>query len=312
MFDPQAFIEEKVKEIRDAVGKEKAIVAVSGGVHSSTTYILARWALVHQALGFFFDNGLMREGEPEQVIWSFAKFGYGIRLINCQAEFSNALKGLTDPEQKREAITQTFYAIVLREQAKWHQAPFLIHGTILTDVDETVAGIKRQHNVLAQLGINTEKAFGYTVIEPLAELRKPQVREVAKALGLPGSTYNRMPFPGPALAARIIGRVTLHKVEIVRQATIIVEEELKPLGAFQDIAILHSERVPGMRRGKRDYGWQIEVRSWQTKDAVTAEPAWIPHAMMMGISKRLTSEVPGVVSVVYSYPNKPTSTIEAV
>ncbi len=179
-------------------------------------------------------------------------------------------------------------------------------------MDETVAGIKRQHNILTQLGINPEREFGYKIIEPLVQLRKAGVREVAKALGLPASQYNRPPFPGPALAARVIGEVTPERVAIVRKATVIAEAELIDSGAFQCMAILHEDRVTGMRDGKRDYGLQIELRSWESKDARIATPTRLSYDMLERLSERITTEVPGVVSVTYNITKKPPSTMEVV
>jgi GMP synthase (glutamine-hydrolysing) len=179
-------------------------------------------------------------------------------------------------------------------------------------VDETVAGIKRQHNVFLQLEIDPEKTFGYKIIEPLIQLRKDGVRRVAEALGLPEAIYNRMPFPGPALAARVIGEATPERIETVRQATVILEEELADTGDFQYMAILHDDRITGMRNGARDYGTQIEIRCWESVDARTARPTRLPYDLLERLSERITSEVPGVVSVTYSIATKPPSTMEVV
>lgn len=218
----------------------------------------------------------------------------------------------TDPEEKREAVTQTFYRDVFGQLVKKSGARFLLQGTILTDVDETVAGIKRQHNVFAQLGIDPKEAFGYQILEPLVELRKDGVRKVAEALGLPLAIYQRMPFPGPALAARVIGEATLERIALVRQATAIVEEELAGVKAFQYLAILHQDRVTGMRDGKRDFGCQIEVRCWESLDARKATPTSLPYEKLGKVAGRITHEVPGVVSVTYNITPKPLSTIEAI
>ena len=237
--------------------------------------------LGHRALGdrlitCFVENGIMRQGEPERVVSLFRGLGVPVRLIDARQEFFAALKGVTDPELKREAITQTFYKTVFGRLVKESGARYLLQGTILTDVEETVAGVKRQHNILAQLGIDTQEVYGYTVVEPVIQLRKPGVRAVAEALGLPPEITRRPPFPGPALAARVIGEVTPERVEIVRAATAIVEQELASSGAFQCMAILHEDRVTGMRDGKRDYGMQIEVRCWNSQDARTASPTRLP------------------------------------
>jgi GMP synthase (glutamine-hydrolysing) len=227
-------------------------------------------------------------------------------------DFFGALKGITDPEEKREAVTQTFYKDVFGRLVKESDSKYLLQGTILTDVDETVAGIKRQHNVFEQLGIDPQKTFGYKIIEPLIQLRKDGVRKVAEALGLPGSIYNRPPFPGPALAARVIGEVTREKIDTVRIATTVVEEELHTTGAFQYMAILHEDRVTGMRAGKRDFGLQIEVRCWDSIDARKATPTKLPHEVLTKIANRIVEEVPGVVSVTYNIASKPPSTMEVV
>jgi len=222
------------------------------------------------------------------------------------------LKGVADPEEKREAITQTFYKHVFGKIVKQSGARFLLQGTILTDIDETVAGIKRQHNVFAQLGIDPQQAFGYGIIEPLIQLRKDGVRKVGKALGLPDSTYQRIPFPGPALAARVIGEATPERIETVRKATAIVENLLHGTRAFQYLAILHADRVTGMRAGRRDFGQQIEIRCWNSIDARVAAPTRLPFVLLETLAAAIIKKVPGVVSVTYNIAPKPPSTIEAV
>jgi GMP synthase (glutamine-hydrolysing) len=309
---PEAFIEEQCRLISEQVGPSKAVNALSGGVDSSVTTILAYQALGPRLLTYFIDNGLMREGEPESVVYAMKRLGVPVVLLDARRDFFAALKGKTDPEEKRQAITDTFYRGVFGRLVKESGAPYLLQGTIYTDVEETVAGIKRQHNILAQLGIDTEKAFGYKVIEPLIQLRKPGVRAIGEALGMPVSMYNRPPFPGPALAARVIGEVTPERVALARKATLVVEEALSGLEAFQYMAILHEDRVTGMRNGKREYGFQIEIRCWDSQDAVTASPTKLPFDLLRKLADRMTSEVPGVVSVTYNVTAKPPSTIEAV
>ncbi len=306
------FIRQKVGEISSVVGSGLAVNALSGGVDSSTVTLLAHRALGNRLRTYFIENGLMREGEPQRVVSFFRKMGIKVELVDARKQFFSALKGLTDPEEKREAITQTFYREIFGKLVKESGAKFLLHGTIYTDVEETLAGVKRQHNILEQLGIDTQKAYGYTVLEPLVELRKPAVRKVAKTLGLPQEIYERKPFPGPALAARVIGEVTPEKIEIVRKATEIVEDELATTSAFQYLAILHTDKVTGMRNGRRDYGHQIEVRCWDSRDAVTGTPTKLSHDVLEKLADRITSEMPQVVSVTYNITRKPPSTIEAV
>jgi GMP synthase (glutamine-hydrolysing) len=310
-LNPDDFVARQVKEISDAVGDGMAINALSGGVDSSAVTLLGHRALGERLLTCFVDNGIMREGEPERVVSLFAAIGVPVRLFDARQEFFDALRGLTDPEEKREAITETFYKTVFGRLVRESGARHLLQGTILTDVEETVAGVKRQHNILAQLGIDTEEVYGYKVIEPLIQLRKPAVRLVGRHLGLPEEIFNRPPFPGPALAARVIGEVTPERVEIVRAATAIVEEELAGSGAFQYFAILHEDRVTGLRNGGRDYGFQIEVRCWDSEDARTASPTRLPFETLERLAERIT-RVSGVVSVTYNITRKPPSTIEAV
>jgi len=311
-LDPQKFIQEKVKEIKDLVGNGTAINALSGGVDSSTVTMLGHKALGRQLKTVFINNGLMREGEPERVVNLFKKLGVKVEIVDAQSDFFNALKGITDPEEKREAITQTFYKKVFGRLVKQSGVKYLLQGTILTDVEETVAGIKRQHNVFEQLGIDPQEAFGYRIIEPLVQLRKDGVRKVGEALGLPAEIFQRIPFPGPALAARVIGEVTPERIHTVRKATAVVEQLLKDLSAFQYLAILHEDRVTGIRDGKRDFGQQIEVRCWDSLDARKATPTRLSFDLLEKLAFEIIRQVPGVVSVTYNIAPKPPSTIEAV
>jgi GMP synthase (glutamine-hydrolysing) len=308
----KSFISDKVKEIKGAVGDGTAINALSGGVDSSTVTMLGHRALGERLKTVFIENGLMRKGEGEQVVGFFRKLGVRVEIVDASKEFFAALEGISDPEEKREAITQTFYKNVFGRIVRESSAKHLLQGTILTDVDETVAGVKRQHNVFEQLGIDPEETFGYRIIEPLVQLRKDGVRKVGKAMGLPLELFARIPFPGPALAARVIGEVTRERIETVRAATVVVERLLKDRGAFQYMAILHKDRVTGMRDGKRDFGQQIEVRCWDSVDARTATPTQLPFEVLQAIATEIIREVPGVVSVTYNIATKPPSTIEAV
>ena len=311
-LNAEQFITEKVSQIKDAVADGTAINALSGGVDSSAVTMLGHRALGDHLRTVFVDNGLMREGEPQRVVELFAKLGVKVEIIDARKEFFSALAGVTDPEEKREAITQSFYKNVFGRIVKDSGAKHLLQGTILTDIDETVAGIKRQHNVFEQFGIDPQQAFGYQIIEPLIELRKDGVRKIGKALGLPDALFNRIPFPGPALSARVIGEVTPERIETVRKATVVVENILKNTGAFQYMAILHADRVTGMRDGKRDFGRQIEIRCWDSLDARVATPTRLPFETLEKLAREIINNVPGVVSVTYNIATKPPSTIEAV
>lgn len=303
------FIEEQVAGIRKQVGNGIAISAVSGGVDSSVVTVLAHRALGPQLKTIFVDNALMREGEPERVVRIFKGLGIPVELLDARKEFLGALKGLTDPEQKREAITRTFYKDVFVQAIKRTGARFLLHGTILTDIEETVAGIKRQHNILTQLGINTEEAYGYTVVEPLKTLRKDGVRAVAEELGLPAEVAHRIPFPGPALAARVVGEVTEERIATVRAATAIVEEELQSTGAFQYLAVLLNDYATGIRDGKREFGKIIVVRCIDSTDAREATVRELPWDVLHRLCRRITA-LPGVNRCLYDLTPKPPATVE--
>ncbi len=308
----EKFIDDKVRDIRNAVGDGLAVNALSGGVDSCVVTALGHKALGDRLKTYMIDNGIMREGEPARVQAAFKRLGIHVEVIDASKAFFAALKGLTDPEGKREAITQTFYKNVFGKLVVKSKAKYLLQGTILTDVDETVAGIKRQHNVFEQLGIDPQKAFGYKILEPLIELRKDGVRKAGSGLGLPSAMFDRIPFPGPALAARVIGEITPAKIALVRKATAITEAALKDTKAFQYLAILHEDRVTGMRNGKRVFGNQIEIRSWESTDARKARPSRLSFDVLEKIAAKITKEIPEVVSVTYNITTKPTSTIEAI
>jgi len=311
-LNTEDFIHEKVEEIQSVVEDGRAINALSGGVDSSTVTMLGHRALGNRLKTVFIENGLMREGEAEKVVGLFKKLGVTVDVIDAKNEFFAALEGVTDPEEKREAITQTFYKDVFGRLVKEGGAKHLLQGTILTDIDETIAGIKRQHNVFEQLGIDPQETFGYQIIEPLIQLRKDGVRMVGAAIGLPAEAFDRIPFPGPALAARVIGAITPERIGTVRKATLVVERLLKDTGAFQYMAILHKDRVTGMRNGLRDFGQQIEVRCWESVDARVATPTPLSSEVLEKLASEIIREVPGIVSVTYNIAPKPPSTIEAV
>lgn len=304
------FIKEKISKIREIIGREKALSVLSGGVDSSTVTLLGYKALGKNLKVVFIDNGLMREGEPESVAKNFQKLGIKVEIVNAQNSFFEALKGKTDPEEKRKAITKAFYKDIFRKIIKEKKIKFLFQGTILTDIEETIAGIKRQHNVLAQIGISPQKEFGYQVIEPLIELRKDDVRKMAKLLELPKSIYQRMPFPGPALSARVIGEANRQKIAIIREATEIVEKELKNSGAFQYFPVLMEDRATGLRNNKREFGNIIILRCVESVDARRAWPTKLSWKLLEKITKRLTTEIPGINRVCYDITPKPPATIE--
>lgn len=308
-MDYQAFVEEKTAEIKEAVGDGLAINALSGGVDSSVVTVLGHRALGDRLKTVFVDSALMREGEPEHVRRLFADMGIPVEVVDARAAFLGALAGLTDPEEKRKAVTDTFYRKVFGDLVRTTGAKHLLHGTILTDIEETVDGIKRQHNILSQLGIDPQQEYGYQVLEPLATLRKDGVREVARVLGCPAELAERPPFPGPALATRVVGEVTEERLATVRAATVVVEEELGDSGAFQYLAVLLEDRATGIRDGKREFGQIIVVRCLNSVDARTATSVDLPWEKLHRICQRITS-IEGVNRCLYDLTPKPPATIE--
>jgi GMP synthase (glutamine-hydrolysing) len=303
------FIQEKTAYIKKTVGGETAISALSGGVDSSVCTVLAWMALGDRLKVIFIDDGLMREGEPQQVQEIFGRRGIKVDIVNAQDEFLAALAGKLDPEEKRKAFRQTFYTVFGREVQK-SGAKFLVQGTIAADIIETKGGVKTQHNILEQIGIDPQKGFGFKVIEPIKELFKPGVRKVAQALGLPAAVYARMPFPGPGLMARVLGEVTPERVAVVRKATQIVEKEIKAMKPFQAFAVLMSDMGTGIEKGRRKFGHIIIIRSVESRDAMKARPTRIPWPALVKMSGRIIKEVPSVTRVAYELSPKPPATIE--
>lgn len=305
----EAFVEEQVRRIRESVGDGMAINALSGGVDSSVVTAIGYRALGDRLKSVFVDSALMREEEPQRVVKMFSDMGIPVEVVDAGAEFLEALRGVTDPEAKRNAITHTFYKTVFGRIVRESGATHLLHGTILTDIEETVDGIKRQHNILEQLGVDPGEEYGYQVIEPLKTLRKDGVREVARVLDFPPELSERIPFPGPALAARIVGEVTAERLETVRQATAIVEEELADSGAFQYLAVLLNDKATGIRGNRREFGQIVVVRCLNSVDARTATPVDLPWRKLHAICERIT-RIPDVNRCLYDLTPKPPATIE--
>ena len=308
MLNAKQFIATSVREIQATVGDQRVISACSGGVDSTTATSLIHQAVPNQLVAVFIDDGLRRAGEPQFVVNTLKEMGVHTRFITAHEAFFAALRGKTDAEEKRKAFRETFYS-TLGHVAQEEKIKFVAQGTIKADIVETVAGIKTQHNVLEQIGINPA-LYGYSILEPLKELYKPDVRVIARALGLPSVISERMPFPGPALSIRVLGEVTPERVAIVRQATTIVEDETVELGAFQCFAVLHNDKATGMKDGKRVYGNIITVRVVLSEDAVTAKAKRVPYDILETIADRVTGEIPSVVRCLYDVTHKPPSTIE--
>jgi len=226
-FNPKEFVDKQINEIREVLGKERALIAVSGGVDSSTCAALVHRAIGENLLCVLLDDAFMREGEPERVAQLLAQppLKLPTKILNVQERFLNEMKELRDAEEKRKVFRENFYR-VLGETAEREHCNFLVQGTILADIVETAGGVKTQHNVLSQIGINPKQRYGLHVIEPLKTLFKPQVREIARHLGIPTEITERQPFPGPGLSVRVVGEVRRDKLESLKKATAVAEEKL--------------------------------------------------------------------------------------
>ena len=303
------FISQKIKEIRKEVGNKRTLVATSGGVDSMTCAALAYKALGRRATILFIDDGLMRENDETKARYELKSIDIRLKTIRAGSDFFRALKGKDDPEQKRKAFRQVFYD-TLGRAVRQIKAQVLIQGTIAADIIETKAKIKTQHNILKQIGIDPQKRFGFKVMEPLREIFKPQVRQVAKQLGFSTRVYKQMPFPGPGLATRVVGEVTPPRVKILRRATSIVEQEIEKLKPFQAFAVLLNDKATGMKKKKRSYGNIIVIRSVESQDAMTASVTKVPWQVLEKIRDRIIKQIPGVVKVLFDITPKPPSTIE--
>jgi len=307
---PSQFVKDAVAEIREAVGDGKAISALSGGVDSAVVTVLGHKAIGSRLKVIFIDDGLMRQGEPKEVKDAFAAMGIKVKVLKVAKRFFEALAGITDPEEKRKAFRDTFYK-VLGEAVKASGAQYLLQGTIAADVIETKGGVKTQHNVLEQIGIDTKKGYGFRALEPVRTLFKPDVRRVARGLGMPKAFSERMPFPGPGLATRCVGEVTPKRIEIVRRACKIAEEETVKYKPFQAFGVLLADKATGLRKnGKRAFGDIVVFRSVQSEDAMTATATQVAWPVLERIRDRILDACPTVTKVLLDLTPKPPSTIE--
>jgi len=304
--DPKGFIEESVEKVRNQVGDGHAIIGLSGGVDSSVCAILTSMAIGRNLTAVYVDTGLMRKGETELVRNAFeGKYELNFKVVDAADEFLDALKGVSDPEEKRKIIGHKFIEVFERE-AKAADSKFLVQGTIAPDWIETGGKIKSHHNVTLPEGMVLE------LVEPLRDLYKDEVREVAREIKLPPQISERMPFPGPGLAVRVIGEINRSRLEAVREADAIVREEIENAGLkpWQALAAIVPGRVTGVKGDSRDYGYMIAIRAVESLDAMTANSMNIPWNVLQKMSNRITSEVRGVTRVVYDLTNKPPATIE--
>jgi len=310
------FIDTTVEEIREKVGQGRVLCALSGGVDSSVVAVLVHRAIGDQLTCVFVDNGLLRKGEAESVDHTF-RGAFKMNLINVTASsrFLDVLRGVTDPEIKRKRIGAEFIAVFEEEARKLGEILWLAQGTLYPDVIESIAyrgpsaTIKTHHNVG---GLPLKMQF--KLIEPLRELFKDEVRRLGEILGLPPEVVWRQPFPGPGLAIRVLGEVTPERLEILRDADAIIQDEVRAAGfereVWQAFAVLLPIRTVGVMGDFRTYAHVIALRAVMSQDAMTADWARLPYDLLGRISNRLSNEVQGVNRVVFDISSKPPSTIE--
>jgi len=306
----QAFIEEQIAAMKEQIGDKKVLLALSGGVDSSVTAALLIKAVGTQLVCVHVNHGLLRKGEPEQVIKVFREqMGANLIYVDAVDRFLDKLAGVSDPETKRKIIGKEFIDVFAEEAEKLEGIRFLAQGTIYPDILESEKGIKAHHNV----GGMPEK-FDFELVEPVKLLYKDEVRVVGKALGLPDSMVYRQPFPGPGLGVRCVGAITRDRLEAVRESDAILREEFGRDGYDNDVwqyfTIVPDFRSTGIRDGERCFEWPCVIRAINTLDAVTAEPAELDWPFVQRLTERITHEVPGINRVLWDVTPKPTATIE--
>ena len=306
MLSPNEFIEDAIKKVKEQIGDEKAIIALSGGVDSSVCSVLVQEAIGDNLIAIFVNHGLLREGEVEEVTNTF-KDRLNFNYVDASDEFMEALEGVEDPEEKRKIIGKVFIDVFEREAAKT-DAKYLVQGTIAPDWIETKGEIKSHHNLALPSGMVLE------LCEPIRDLYKDEVREIGLELDLPEKVVYRQPFPGPGLAVRTVGALTKENVEICRKANKIVCDEVEKAGidkeVWQYFAVLTDTKVTGVKGDQRDFGYLVIVRVVNSIDAMTASVAELPWEVVQTISKRITSEISEVTHVALSISDKPPATIE--
>jgi GMP synthase (glutamine-hydrolysing) len=316
-WTPAAVIEEQVERIRAQVGRERVLCALSGGVDSAVAALLVHKAVGEQLTCVFVDHGLLRENEAEQVVETFGGH-FHVPLVHVQAQerFLSRLGGVEDPEQKRKIVGEEFIRVFEEEARKLGDVRFLVQGTLYSDViesggadDGVAATIKSHHNVG---GLPADMRM--ELVEPLRMLFKDEVRRVGEELGMPERMVWRQPFPGPGLAIRIIGDVTAERLQILRFADAILQEEIRRAGLYRDLwqsfAVLPAIRSVGVQGDERTYAYPIVIRAVTSEDAMTADWARLPYDLLETISSRIINEIPGVNRVALDLSSKPPATIE--
>lgn len=313
------FIQEAIKEIKETIGKNKILCALSGGVDSTTVSVLVHKAVGKQLTCMFIDQGFMRKDEPRRIVELFRKhFKINLVHIDASERFFEKLRGVTDPEEKRRRIGNEFIRVFEEEAKKLGEIPFLAQGTLYPDVIEsavpgltatTAVCIKTHHNVGG-----LPKDIKFKLVEPLKKLFKDEVRALGRELGVPEEIVSRQPFPGPGLAIRIIGEVTPERVKILQDVDWIVIDEIKKAGLYKELwqsfAVLLPIRTVGVMGDKRTYLNTVAIRAVTSTDAMTADWARLPYEVLDRIATRIVNETPTVNRVVYDISSKPPSTIE--
>ena len=305
-----AFIAEQIDALRAQVGDGKVLLALSGGVDSSVVAALLIKAIGKNLTCVHVNHGLLRKGEPEQVIKVFKEeLGANLIYIDAVDRFLDKLAGVDEPETKRKVIGEEFIKVFEEEARKLEGVEFLAQGTIYPDILESEAGIKAHHNVG---GLPEDLKF--ELVEPVKLLYKDEVRVVGKALGLPDNMVYRQPFPGPGLGVRCLGAITRDRLEALRESDAILREEFAKNGlagkVWQYFTVVPDMRATGIKDGKRTYAWPVIIRAVNTRDAVTATVENVPFELLQHITARITSEVEGVNRVLYDLTPKPSATIE--
>ncbi|MCR4608015.1 MAG: glutamine-hydrolyzing GMP synthase [Oscillospiraceae bacterium] len=306
----KAFIDEQIKALQEQIGDKKVLLALSGGVDSSVVAALLIKAIGKQLVCVHVNHGLLRKGEPEQVISVFrGEMDANLIYVDAVDRFLDLLAGVTDPEQKRHIIGEEFIKVFAEEAAKLEGIQFLGQGTIYPDILESEAGIKAHHNVG---GLPEE--LNFELVEPVKLLYKDEVRVVGKELGLPDSMVNRQPFPGPGLGVRCPGAITRDRLEAVRESDAILREEFAKNGlegkVWQYFTVVPDFKSTGIKNGKRTFDWPCIIRAINTTDVVEVTVEHLPAELIDHLVQRITTEVPGINRVLYDYTPKPPATVE--